>query len=142
MDKLVTRQTRETESLRKAYAALNSGDIAGFVENFDPDIVRTEHFDFSSTGTYRGIAAVTENATEGRSSWAEGGCEPERFVVEGDKAIVFVHVRVRLKGRTEWIDDRIVDGFRFRDGKVIEFRSFLKEHEAMEWAGIEAPETN
>ena len=35
---------------------------------------------------------------------AEGSCELERFIVAGDKIVVFVHARVRLKDHTEWTD--------------------------------------
>ena len=41
--------------------------------------------------------------------WAEGSCEPGRFIVAGDKIIVFVHVRVRLKDNEEWIEARLAD---------------------------------
>ena len=52
--------------------------------------------------------------SQGRSTWAEGGCEPEQFIVAGDKIVVLLHVRVRLKNKSEWIDARIADGFTFR----------------------------
>lgn len=128
----------EAKILDDAYAALNRNDVAGFVKDFDPQIVRIEPADFPSTGTYHGIEAVTKHVYEGRSTWAEGGCEPERFIVAGDKVVVAVHVRVRLNDRTNWIDARIADGFAFRDGKAVEFRTFLKESEALEWAGAKS----
>lgn len=128
----------EAKILEDAYAALNRNDVAGFVKDFDAGIVRVEPDAFPSAGTYRGIEAVTKHVSEGRSTWAEGGCEPERFIVAGDKVVVSVHVRVRLKDRTDWIDARIADGFAFRDGKAVEFRTFLDESEALEWAGIPA----
>jgi ketosteroid isomerase-like protein len=125
----------EAKILEDAYAALNRNDGAGFVKDFDPTVVRIEPDGFPSTGTYHGIEAVTKHVSEGRSTWAEGGCKPERFIVAGDKVVVALHVRVRLKDRTDWIDARIADGFTFRDGKAVGFRTFLKESEALEWAG-------
>src|SRR5688500_16667066 len=92
----------ETEALREAYAALNRNDIAGFVAVFDPQIERIEPADFPGGGTYRGLAAVTAHISKGRGTWREGGCEPDRFIAAGDRLIVFVHVRVRLKDETEW----------------------------------------
>src|SRR5918996_4881980 len=86
----------ETEAIREAYAALNRNDIPGFVQVFDPQIERIEPADFPQGRTYHGLAAVTAHISKGRGTWAEGSCEPERFIVAGDRLIVFVHVRVRL----------------------------------------------
>lgn len=124
----------EAQILRKAYAALNRGDVDGFVKDFDPKIERVELIDLPRGDTYRGLEAVKQHVAKGRSTWAEGGCEPERFVVSGDKVVVFVHVRVRLNGQTEWIDGRVTDVYTFRDGKVIQFRTFADERQALEWA--------
>lgn len=128
----------ETESLRAAYAALNRNDIPGFISLFDPQIVRIEPADFPQGGTYRGLEAVTEHVLKGRGGWAEGGCEPERFIVAGDRLIVLVHVRVRLKHETEWREGRTGDVYTFRNGKAIEFRTFFDQQQALEWAGVSA----
>ena len=132
----------ETEAVREAYAALNRNDVAGFVSVFDPQVERIEPADFPGGGTYHGLAAVTAHVAKGRGTWAEGGCEPERFVVAGDRVIVSVHVRVRLKDETEWREGRITDVFTFRNGKAVQFRTFADEREALEWAGASAPDAN
>lgn len=128
--------TPETEALKEAYAALNRNDIPGFVKIFDPDIERIEPAGFPTAGTYRGLEAVTEHVSHGRGTWAEGACEPERFIVAGDKVVVLAHVLVRLKDHTDWIDGRIGDVYTFRDGKAVEFRTFGDTQEALEWVGV------
>lgn len=130
----------EAEALREAYAALNRNDIQGFVKVFDPQIERIEPADFPLAGTYHGLAAVTEHVSKGRGSWAEGACEPERFIAAGDRVIVLIHVRVRLKTETTWREGRIADVFTFRNGKAVQFRTFGDEHEAFEWAGVTPPD--
>lgn len=87
-------------------------------------------------GEYHGIEAVMEHVIAGRSTWAEGACEPERFVTAGDKVVVCCHVRVRLNDQTEWLEGRTADVFTFRNGKVIEFRTFADERPALEYAGV------
>jgi len=134
--------TAVTEAIRDAYAALNQNDISGFMQILDPDIERVEPEGFPMSGTYRGLETVRAQFIQARSTWAEGGCEPERFLVDGDKVIVFVHVRVRLKDHAEWIDGRIADVFVWRNGKAIQFRTFAEEKQALEWAGIEITDTN
>ena len=128
--------TAETDAIRKAYAALNQNDIPGFAQILDPQIGRIEPDDFPGGGTYHGIEAVKAHISQGRSTWAEGSCEPERFVVAGDKTVVFLHVRARLNGHTEWIDVRIADVFTFRNGKAIQLRTFADEQQALEFAGV------
>lgn len=122
-----------TEALKKAYAALNEGDVGGFMEVLHPDVERIEPSDFPLSGTYRGLEAVRAHIAEGRGSWAEGRCEPEQFTIAGDKVIVLVHVRVRLKHEAEWREGRIADVFAFRNGRAILFRTFADEREALDW---------
>src|SRR5687768_16866917 len=141
--------TAEIEAIRQAYAALNRNDIPGFVRVFDPQIERIEFSGSPQGGTYHGLAAVTEHVAKARATWAEGSCEPRRFIVapagsppgSADRVIVLTHVRVRLKHETEWREGRTADVFTFRNSKAIQFRTFADERQALEWAGIEASES-
>ncbi len=45
--------SREAAVVRAAYAALNRGDVAGFVAAFDVDVVRVEPAGPDTAGTYR-----------------------------------------------------------------------------------------
>lgn len=126
-----------TEILKEFFAAINRNDMQAIVRNFDPEIVRIEPEGFPTSGTYRGIAEVQEHVAKGRGSWAEGTCEPEGFLENGDKVVVYLHARVRLKESTEWIDGRFADGFVLRNGKIVEYRTFVERDEALKWAGIE-----
>jgi len=138
MDDSAKARAAETEAIKEAYAALNRNDIEGFVKNFDRQIERIEFEGLPTAGTYRGLEAVKEHVANGRSTWAEGGCEPQRFIVAGDKVVVLTHVRVRLKGHTDWLEGRTGDVFTFRNGKVIQFRTFADAQQALEWAGAKA----
>jgi ketosteroid isomerase-like protein len=125
----------EIDAVRQAYAALNRGDVPGFVRLFAPDVERVELF---SGRTYHGLAAVTEHVVGGRSTWAEGGCEPRRFLAAaGNRVVVLVHVRVRVKGETRWREGRLADVYTFRDGRATEFRTFGDQRQALEWAGLD-----
>lgn len=125
-----------SKAIESAYAALNLGDIDGFVRDFDPEILRIEFEGSPMAGAFQGIGAVREHVAQGRSTWADGSCEPERFIVTGDKVVALCHVRVRLKGHTDWLDGHVGDVFTFRDGKVVEFHSFTDEQKAYEWSGL------
>lgn len=133
----VRTMSAETETLKQFFAAINRNDMQAITKDFDPQIVRVEPEGFPTAGTYRGIAQVQEHVAKGRGTWAEGTCEPEKFLVNGDKVVVYLHVWVRLKDSTDWIGGRFADGFVFRNGKIIEYLTFGERAGALTWAGIE-----
>jgi ketosteroid isomerase-like protein len=135
MDNPNAPMARETEALRRAYAAFNRNDIAATVEAMDPQIEWTEPAEFPGGGTYHGHEGVKAYLSQSRADWAEGSSEPERFLVAGDKIVVFVHARVRLHGSTEWHEIRLADVFTFRNGRAIQMRAFADRQEALVWAG-------
>ncbi|MBO9666127.1 MAG: nuclear transport factor 2 family protein [Bdellovibrio sp.] len=124
----------EIEIVKGIYDALNRNDISAIMEFFDPQAVRIEWEGLPSEGTFRGLSELRDHFIKGRSTWAEGGCVPERLTVEGNKVVALSHVHVRLNNKTEWIDGYVGDVFVFRNGKVTEFRSFMTEDEALKWA--------
>jgi ketosteroid isomerase-like protein len=130
----------EIEVLQQFFAALNRNDMHGIPTYFDPQIVRIEPEGFPTAGTYRGIAEVQAHITKGRGTWAEGTCEPETFLTKGDKVVVYLHVRVRLKDSLDWVDGRFADGFVVRNGKITHYRSFGERLDALTSAGIEEQE--
>ncbi len=132
----------EIEVLKQFFAAINRNDMQGITQYFDPQIVRIEPEGFPTSGTYRGIAEAQEHIAKGRGTWAEGTCESEKFLTHGDKVVVYLHVRVRLKDSTDWIDGRFADGFVFRDGKITHYRTYGERLDALKWAGIEEHEIN
>ena len=129
--------TPEVEAAKHFYVAVNRNDMRAMIRDFDQRIVRVEPAGFPTAGTYRGIAEVQEHVRTGRGSWAEGSCEPEKFLTKGDKVVVYLFAWVRLKGATDWTGGRFADGFVFRDGKITEYYSFGERAQALDWAGIE-----
>ena len=138
MSKRTPTLVAETEALKNAYAALNRNDIPAMLEAFDPQIERIEPPEFPAGGTYHGLAAVQEHLSGARETWAEGSCEPEQFIVAGDKIVVFLNVRVRLKHETEWREGQLADVFTFSNGKAIQMRTFADRQQAMKWAEVKA----
>ena len=127
----------QTDALIQFYAAVNRNDMQAITKDFDPQITRVEPEGFPTSGTYRGIAAVRAQFASARGTWAEGSCDPERFIEQGDKVVVYVHVQVRLKDSTDWIDARFADGFAFRDGRITQYLTFGQRPDALKWAGVD-----
>lgn len=129
----------EIETVKQIYAAINANDIPAAMKFFDPQMewIEPNHY-HGGGGTYRGHADVMAKFSSGRGSWAEGACHLEGFAVAGDKVVALVHALVRLHDQTDWIDGRFADVWTFRNGKVIQGRSFGERQEALEWAGANA----
>lgn len=138
MDNLTPAPAAQTQELLAAYAGLNRNDISAFIKNFDSQVVWSEPSEFPGGGTYHGLAAVMEHFTKSRADWAEGTCEPQRFIAAGDKIIVFAHVHVRLKHESEFREGDIADVYTFREGRIISGRVFADRKEALAWAGVKA----
>ena len=128
----------QTDALIQFYAAVNRNDMQAITKDFDPQITRVEPEGFPTSGTYRGIAAVQAQFASARGTWAEGSCEPEGFFEKGDKVVVYIHVRVRLKDSTDWIDARVADGFEFRHGRITHYLTFGQRPDALKWAGVDS----
>ena len=92
----------DVDVLKSFFAAINRNDMQAVARYFDPQIVRVEFEGLPTAGTYHGIAAVHENVRAGRGTWAEGRCEPEQFLVAGERVVVYLHAWVRLHGATDW----------------------------------------
>ena len=130
----------EIEVLKQFFAAINRNDMQAITKHFDPQIVRIEPEGFPTAGTYHGIAEVQDHVAKGRGTWAEGTCEPEEFLTNADKVVVYLHVWVRLQDSPDWVGGRFADGFVFREGKITQYLSFGERQDALKWAGIEDQE--
>jgi ketosteroid isomerase-like protein len=129
--------TTETQVLREVYAAINRNDIPAALQYFDPQIERVEPEGFPAASGIHGLAEVQAHFSQGRETWAEGSCNPERFIFAGNRIIVLLRVRVKLKKTMEWIEGRLADVFTFRNGKILQMRSFAEKQQALDWAGVQ-----
>jgi len=136
MENVRSTQAAEIEALKKAYAAFNRDDIAATVEAMDAQIEWIEPAEFPGGGTYHGHQGVMAYLSQSRAAWAEVSSEPERFIVAGDKIIVFVHARARPKDSTDWHEIRLADVYTFRNRKAIQMRAFADRQKALEWVGV------
>ncbi|HZZ40738.1 MAG TPA: nuclear transport factor 2 family protein [Acidobacteriaceae bacterium] len=132
-----TEQQHAITLLRHAYSAFNRDDIEAAVAGLDPKIDWREPIEFPGGGAYRGRAAVAGYLTNSRANWAEGASEPKKFVVHGNRVMVFVHAHFRVKGATTWNDVRLADVYTFHDGVPVAMRAFADPDMALRWAEAE-----
>lgn len=122
-------------AIRGAYAAFNRGDFDAAVASLDPNIEWTEPVQFSGGGTYHGRDAVKGYLRQSRSGWTQGTSKPVRFVVVGNRIVVFVFVRFQPKGNNSWHEAKIADVYTIRHGKIVQMNAFADCAEALHWAG-------
>ena len=119
----------EVQILERFFASVNRNDMTTAARDLDPNVVRIEAEGFPTAGTYRGITAVVEHIAHGRGTWAEGSCDPERYLQNGQRVVVYLQVFVRLHGPSESIEGR--EHLRERDASlprfvVDEFKAYLR----------------
>ena len=96
-------------ALAGAYAAFNRGDMTAAVEPLDAQVEWTEPAEFPRGGTHHGRDGVKQYLTQSRAARVEVNSEAERFIIVGKRIVVFVHARVRPKGRNSWQDVSLAD---------------------------------
>jgi len=72
------------------------------------------------------------------SAWAEVNSEPERFIIAGNRIVVFVRPRVRPEGCNHGQDVSLADVHTVRNGRVVEMQAFAGRQEALRGVGAEA----
>jgi ketosteroid isomerase-like protein len=125
-------------ALRGAYAAFNRGDMTAAVEPLDAHIEWTEPAAFPRGGSYHGRDGVKQYLTQSRAAWAEVNSEPERFIIAGNRIVVFVHARVRPRGNNNWQDVSLADVYTVSNHRVIQMQAFADRQEALGWVGAKA----
>jgi ketosteroid isomerase-like protein len=120
------------EHTQRSIAAMTAA-----VEPLDAQIEWTEPAEFPRGGTYHGRAGVKPYLKQSRAAWAEVNSEPERFIIAGDRIVVFVHARVRPKGSNHWHDITLADVYTVRNGRAVEMQAFADRQEALRWAEAE-----
>lgn len=86
--------------------------------------------------TYRGhegVARATERWLEPFESLT---VELDRIVGSGDQLVSIHHVRMKARHTGIEFEGPLAYAYRFRDGKIVHFRSYLDPAEALEAAGL------
>ncbi len=114
---------KNTVTIRNLYEAFGRGDIPAVLEALDPEIHWYEAEGFPYGGLYVGPQAVLEGVfAKLGSEWEGFAAVPDRFVTEGDTVVALGSYRGEFKATGKAIDVPMVHVWKFRDGRVAEFR--------------------
>jgi ketosteroid isomerase-like protein len=104
-------------------------------ELFEPDA----EFDATNVvglGVLRGREQVLGAMRDYAASWERWSIEPEKFIDAGEHVVVVVRDGGRLKATGDEVFNRFVHLWTFRAGKVVRWKTFLDEDQAVEAAGL------
>ena len=114
--------------VQNGYAAFGRGDIPAFLSLLDADVEWTTPGtpDLPTAGTRRGPAQVGEFFGELSSLVDFEHFEPQSFIADGDRVVVFGVARSKVKGGSgRSFDESWCHVFTIRNGKVAKFYEYL-----------------
>jgi uncharacterized protein len=128
------------EIVRTAFAAFERGDMDALLELCDDDIAITQPPDLPGIpGEQRGHSGVLEALAIWPEQWEDYRSELVRIVADrGDLVVVTARTRGRGKQSGVQVEMDFAFVFTVSDEKIVEWRLFMREDQALEAAGLRA----
>ena len=126
------------EIVQTAFAAFERGDVDALLELCDEDIAITQPPDLPGIpGEQRGHAGVLEALAIWPEQWEDYRSELVRIVADrGDVVVVTARTRGRGKQSGVHVEMDFTFVFTVSDEKIVEWRLFMREDQALEAAGL------
>jgi ketosteroid isomerase-like protein len=118
--------------LRRAYEALNRGDVAAALEALAPDAEWCEHSELPEADTYRGRETIRKFLESFLESWHEFRQETEQLVDAGDRVAVLLRSVARGKGSGVEVQMRYAHLWTMRAGRGVRVDAYADPQEALE----------
>jgi ketosteroid isomerase-like protein len=122
------------ELMREAYRAFSGGELMALAGLLDPEI---EWRAVEDPETRRGVQGVVESLGSWFEVWEDVQVELEELIDAGQNVVAVVKLRGRHAGSQSEVSERFFQVWTIRDEKIVAFREFKTEHDALEAAGIE-----
>src|SRR4051812_10060890 len=108
----------DADRLRRAYERFNAGGNLDW-SMFDP-AVRNDHTSgLFLDGVFYGTEGVRAAMEEIETDWDDLHLEPEEVIDLGDRYLVLLHMKARVRGTDAQLDAQIAHVWEFRDGRVV-----------------------
>jgi len=118
---------RNRKILLSAFDSLAAGDADAFWAIFDPDVVFHEPSSLPYGGAHRGIEATQEAVSRMSGAYAQLHTAFEEILFARDIALAYQTITYRMKGNGNRGTMPVAEIYRFRDGKVIEWRALYAD---------------
>jgi uncharacterized protein len=126
----------DVEVAKAAHRALHARDFGALLKHCCEDIEWRQDPRFIEPGTFRGHEGVLKFHESLYETFPDFDLAPERYMIAGDKVVVFLHIRASGQGSGIPVDNDVANVLSFRDGKIAVLEIYLDRSEAMEDAGL------
>jgi uncharacterized protein len=109
----------DADTLKRAYGALDGGDIEGALGVLDDGAEWHEISTLPDAGVYRGRETIRRFLAGFMESWEEFVQEIEDVVVAGDRVGLFIHLEARGRESGIVVDRRYAHVWTIRDGRGV-----------------------
>jgi len=122
---------QDVEAVRASYEALNRKDIGGTVAVLAADAEWHESSELPDSDVFMGREAVREFLQGFLEQWSEFQQVVEDVTVEGDRAVVFIHLTARGRESGAGVDARYAHLWTVRDGKGVRVDAYYDRDSAL-----------
>lgn len=113
---------RNRTALIRAYEAQLAGDLESWWAIFDKEVEFYEAESLPYGVSSKGLEAAKQGVAGMFSAWSHLKVVFEEFVAAGDLVICYIQMTATSRKTGEIYQGPVAETFRFRDGKVIEWR--------------------
>lgn len=124
------------ELVQSAYDAYFRGDVQGLLELVAPDVVVEQPPEQPDVSTYEGHDGLLKAMADWTGAWEDFRIEVLRMIDAGAHVLVTVRQGGRGHGSGIEIEDEYTFIHTIEDGKVVRWRMFRSEREALEAVGL------
>lgn len=124
------------DTIRKAAAAFIGRDAEAFAECFAEDAEMLLPRNTLEGGSYKGRAGARRALADAFDTWADIRIRIESIREIGDQILVMARVTNVGKEGTPSIEYEAVQLARLRDGKIVHWRPYQSQSEALKAAGL------
>ena len=113
----------DVDTLKRAYAALNRGDLSVVVELLDPELEWHEPAPSPEAGVHRGRDSFVSFFRGWRESFDGFRVEPERIVTRGDELVVIVRQTGIGRSSGVPVETRLAHVWTVDEGKAVRWEA-------------------
>jgi len=124
------------EVVRLGYEALNRGDVGAVASLFAPDAEIDTALSAVEGGSYRGQEGLRSWWRDISQLFADVRFAGRDFTDFDDVLLVTTTIHARGRGSAVDVDHVFTHVFRFRDAKIVWFKSYSERTAALEAAGL------
>jgi ketosteroid isomerase-like protein len=126
------------DRLLRAYTAFNSGEALDW-SLFDPAIEHDQTHGLFLDGVFYGHDGLRAALGEIEADWEDLTLDPEQVIDLGDRILVLVRMRARVRDSHAELDAQVAHVWEFRDGRVVRWSVFGDHASAMRALSASGP---